>query len=196
MTDLPRLIDAKLGVSDRVAVLLLDRDDVRNELTGTALIDDIVQTVDWINGSAAVSVLVVTGAGKAFSAGGNVKDMRDRKGSFAGDVHDVQDRYRHGIQRIALAMHRLEVPAIAAVNGAAIGASFDLATMCDIRIAADNAVFGSTFINLGIVPGDGGAWFLQDLLGPQRAAEIIFTGRLVGAEEPLRLGIVLECVFR
>ncbi|MES0151790.1 enoyl-CoA hydratase-related protein [Mesorhizobium sp. M0012] len=191
MTDVPRLIDAKLEVSDRVAVLLLDRDDVRNELTGTALIDDIVQTVDWING-AAVSVLVVTGAGKAFSAGGNVKDMRDRKGSFAGDVHDVQDRYRRGIQRIALAMHRLEVPAIAAVNGAAIGAGFDLATMCDIRIAADNAVFGSTFINLGIVPGDGGAWFLQDLLGPQRAADLIFTGRLVPAEEALRMGIVLE----
>ncbi|BCH26998.1 hypothetical protein MesoLjLb_67830 [Mesorhizobium sp. L-8-3] len=109
--------------------------------------------------------------------------MRDRKGSFAGDVHDVQDRYCHGIQRIALAMHGLEVPAIAAVDGAAIGAGFDLATMCDIRIAAHNAVFGSTFINLGIVPGDGGAWFLQDLVGPQRAADIIFTGRLVGAEE-------------
>ncbi|WP_367271553.1 enoyl-CoA hydratase-related protein [Mesorhizobium sp.] len=59
------------------------------------------------------------------------------------------------------------MPAIAAVNGAAIGAGFDLATMCDIRIGADNAVFGATFINLGIVPGDGGAWFLQHLLGPQ-----------------------------
>ncbi|MFB9985073.1 enoyl-CoA hydratase-related protein, partial [Mesorhizobium kowhaii] len=137
MTDLPKLIDSKLEVSDRVALLVLDRDDVRNELTGTGLIDDIVQTVDWINGGAAVSVLVVTGAGKAFSAGGNVKDMRDRKGSFAGDVYEVQDRYRRGIQRIALATHRLEVPVIAAVNGAAIGAGFDLATMCDIRIAAE-----------------------------------------------------------
>ncbi|WP_348626681.1 enoyl-CoA hydratase-related protein, partial [Mesorhizobium sp. WSM1293] len=84
---------------------MLDRHDVRNELTGTALIDDIVRTVDWINGEAAVSVLVLTGAGKAFSAGGNVKDMRDRRGSFAGDVFEVQDRYRRGIQRIALAMH-------------------------------------------------------------------------------------------
>ncbi|RJT23806.1 enoyl-CoA hydratase [Mesorhizobium waimense] len=192
MIDLPRLIDSKLEVGNRVAVLVLDRDDVRNELTGTGLIDDIVQTVDWINSGATVSVLVVTGAGKAFSAGGNVKDMRDRKGSFAGDVYEVQDRYRRGIQRIALAMHRLEVPAIAAVNGAAIGAGFDLATMCDIRIAAEDAVFGSTFIKLGIVPGDGGAWFLQDLLGPQRASELIFTGRLVRAEEALRLGIVLD----
>ncbi|MER8817518.1 enoyl-CoA hydratase-related protein [Mesorhizobium sp. M0965] len=192
MTDLPKLIDSKLEVSDRVAMLVLDRDDVRNELTGTALIDDIVRTVDWINGGAAVSVLVLTGAGKAFSAGGNVKDMRDRKGSFAGDAFEVQERYRRGIQRIALAMHRLEVPVISAVNGAAIGAGFDLATMCDIRVAAEDAVFGSTFINLGIVPGDGGAWLLQDLLGPQRAAELIFTGRLVRAEEALRLGIVLE----
>ncbi|MER9191613.1 hypothetical protein [Mesorhizobium australicum] len=76
-------------------MLVLDRDDVRNELTGTALIDDVVRTVDWINGGAAVSVLVITGAGKAFSAGGNVKDMRDRRGSFAGDVFEVQERYRH-----------------------------------------------------------------------------------------------------
>ncbi|MER8543304.1 enoyl-CoA hydratase-related protein [Mesorhizobium sp. M1334] len=192
MTDLPKLIDSKLEISDRVAMLVLDRDDVRNALTGTALIDDIVRTIDWINGGAAVSVLVLTGAGKAFSAGGNVKDMRDRRGSFAGDVFEVQDRYRCGIQRIAQAMHRLEVPAIAAVNGAAIGAGFDLATMCDIRIAADDAVFGSTFINLGIVPGNGGAWLLQDLIGPQRAAELIFTGRLVRAEEAVRLGIALE----
>ncbi|WP_292462885.1 hypothetical protein [Mesorhizobium sp.] len=67
---------------------------------------NIVRTIDWINGGAAASLLVVTGAGKAFSAGGNVKDMRDRRGSFAGDVYEVQDRYRRGIQRIALAMHR------------------------------------------------------------------------------------------
>ncbi|MER8912045.1 hypothetical protein NKH99_31375 [Mesorhizobium sp. M0854] len=66
MTDLPKLIDAKLEVSDRVAMLVLDRDDVRNELTGTALIDDIVRTVDWINGGAAVSVLVITGLARRF----------------------------------------------------------------------------------------------------------------------------------
>ncbi|MER8716255.1 enoyl-CoA hydratase-related protein [Mesorhizobium sp. M1295] len=87
-------------------------------------------------------------------------------------------------------MHCLEVLTIAAVNGAVIGAGFDHATMC--YIANDDAVFGSTFVNLGIVPADGGAWFLQDLLGPQRAAELIFTGRLVRAEEALRLGIVLD----
>lgn len=194
MSALPRLQDARLEIEGRVAVLVLNRDDVRNELTGTALTDDIVTTVDWINRGDAISALVLTGAGKAFSAGGNVKHMRDRAGSFAGDVHEVQNRYRRGIQRIALAMHRLEVPAIAAVNGPAIGAGFDLAVMCDIRIAAQEAVFGSTFINLGIVPGDGGAWFLQRLLGPQRAAELIFSGRLVRAEEAERLGIVLETV--
>lgn len=119
MTNLPKLIDSKLEVSDRVAMLVLDRDDVRNELTGTALIDDILRTVDWINGGAAVSVLAITGA---FSAGGNVKDMRHRRGSFAGDVFEVQERYRRGIQQIALSMHRLEVPVVSAVNGAAIGA--------------------------------------------------------------------------
>lgn len=190
----PRLVDAKIEIDDRIAILTLNRDDVRNELTGTNLANDIVQVTDWINTAEAVSVLVLTGAGKAFSAGGNVKHMRDREGSFGGNVYEVQKKYREGIQRIALAMHRLEVPSIAAVNGPAIGAGFDLATMCDIRLAADEAVMGSTFLNLGIVPGDGGAWFLQRLLGPQRAAELIFTGRLFKASEAQAMGIVLESV--
>ena len=109
--------------------------------------------------------MVITGAGKAFSSGGNVKHMLERKGSFGGDVHEVQKRYREGIQRIPLALHRLEVPSIAAINGPAIGAGFDLACMCDIRIASTDATMAESFINVGIIPGDGGAWFLQRLIG-------------------------------
>lgn len=86
MTGQPSLTDARLQIDGRIALLTLDRDDVRNELTGTALAEDIVQTVDWLNRNDAISVLVLTGAGKAFSAGGNVKHMRDRKGSFGGDT--------------------------------------------------------------------------------------------------------------
>ncbi len=141
-----------------------------------------------------MSVLVITGAGKAFSAGGNVKHMRDRQGTFGGDVYAVQKQYREGIQRIPLALHRLEVPSIAAINGPAIGAGFDLACMCDLRIAASSAVMGETFINMGIIPGDGGAWFLQRLVGYQRAAELTFSGRVFGAQEALALGNALEVV--
>jgi enoyl-CoA hydratase/carnithine racemase len=86
------------------------------------------------------------------------------------------------------------VPVIAAVNGPAIGAGFDMVNMCDIRIGSTAAQFGETFVNLGIIPGDGGAWFLQRIVGYQRAAELTLTGRIVKAEEAKALGILLEVV--
>lgn len=189
---LPDLTDARLELEGRIATLTLGRHDVRNALTGTALVDDIVAVADWVNACDEVSVLVITGEGSAFSAGGNVKDMASRGGDFAGDVAEVADRYRRGIQRIPLALQGVEVPIIAAVNGPAIGAGFDLANMADIRIASRKARFGETFLNLGIIPGDGGAWFLQRLIGYQRAFELTLTGRVIDAEEALELGIVLE----
>jgi len=188
----PATVDSRLAVDGRVVTLTLDRHDVRNELTDTRMVDDIVAVVDWINAEPGISVLVLTGAGTAFSSGGNIKTMAARGGSFGGDVHAVQRQYRLGIQRMALAMHRLEVPAIAAINGPAIGAGLDLACMCDVRIASDLARLGETFLNIGIIPGDGGAWFLQRLVGYQRAAELTFTGRVIDAAEALRIGLVLE----
>lgn len=194
MTKIIETRDATLSLEDRVAILRLGRDDVRNALTGTALIDDIERTAAWVNETTDVGVLVVTGAGAAFSAGGNIKEMRDRKGGFAGNVPEVEERYRRGIQRIPLALDRVESPIIAAVNGPAIGAGCDLACMCDLRIGSSKAVFGETFVNLGIIPGDGGGWLLQRLIGAQRAAELTFTGRLVSAEEARQIGLLLEVV--
>lgn len=188
----PVLQDARLALEGRVATLTFDRHDVRNALTGTALVDDIVAVAEWVNRCDAVSVLVMTGAGSAFSAGGNIKDMADRGGDFAGDVAEVSARYRRGIQRIPLAMQAVEVPVIAAVNGPAIGAGFDLANMADIRIASHKAKFGETFLNLGIIPGDGGAWFMQRLIGYQRAFELTLSGRVINADEAKEYGIVLE----
>ena len=194
MTQLPQLTDALLTLENRVAVLTLNRHDLRNALTGSNLIDDIVTTAEWVNRCEDVSVLVITGAGSAFSAGGNVRDMANRSGDFAGDPAECAERYRKGIQRIPLAMQAVEVPVIAAVNGPAIGAGFDLANMADIRIAADSAKFGETFLNLGIIPGDGGAWFMQRLIGYQRAFELTLTGRIVDAAEAKELGIVMDVV--
>lgn len=191
---MPALSDATLTLEGGVALLTLNRHDLRNALTGTRLIDDIVMTAEWVNQTSAVSVLVITGAGSAFSAGGNIKDIRDRTGDFGGDVAEVEQKYRRGIQRIPLAMHKVEVPVIAAVNGPAIGAGFDLANMADIRIASDKAQFGETFLNLGIIPGDGGAWFMQRLIGYQRAFELTLTGRIIDAAEAKSLGIVLDVV--
>lgn len=120
--------------------------------------------------------------------------MQEKKGTFAGSAMEIRESYRRGIQQIPLAMHRAEIPLIAAVNGPAIGAGFDLACMCDLRIASSRAVVGETFINLGIIPGDGGAWFLQRLVGYQRAAELTLTGRLLKADEALQMGLFLEVV--
>lgn len=190
----PELKDSSLEVDGRVAVLTFQRHDVRNALTGTALIDDIVQTVNWADSEHGVSVLIITGDGSAFSSGGNIKEMSEQSATFGGSPITIQDQYRRGIQQIPLALHKAEIPVIAAVNGPAIGAGFDLACMCDIRIASTRAQVGETFINLGITPGDGGAWFMQRLIGYQRAAELTFTGRVIKAEEALQLGLFLEVV--
>lgn len=109
----PELQDSVLSLEGRVALLTMNRHDVRNELTGTRLAAEVAQVAEWVNRNERVSVLVLTGEGTAFSAGGNVKHMRDREhGSFGGDVHAVQAKYRQGIQRMALAMFALEVPSI------------------------------------------------------------------------------------
>ncbi len=194
MTEMPHLEDAILTLEDRVAVLTLNRHDMRNALTGNKMIDHIVDTCAWVNACPEVSVLVITGAGSAFSAGGNIKAMKERGDDFAGDVGAVAQSYRDGIQRIPLAVQSVEVPVIAAVNGPAIGAGCDLTLMCDIRIASENARFGETFVNLGLISGDGGGWFLPRVVGPQRAAEMTFTGRLVKGDEAVELGIAMEVV--
>lgn len=120
--------------------------------------------------------------------------MQERVGIFAGSALEIQEQYRRGIQQIPLALHQAEITLIAAVNGPAIGAGFDLACMCDLRIASSKALLGETFINLGIIPGDGGAWLLQRLIGYQRAAELTLTGRTLNAQEALQLGLFLEVV--
>ncbi|WP_020677757.1 crotonase/enoyl-CoA hydratase family protein [Geopsychrobacter electrodiphilus] len=190
----PLLTDTLLSINNRVAELTFNREDVRNALTGTALVEEIVAILDWCNHNQEVSVLILTGSGSAFSAGGNIKQMRDREGIFAGSTLQIQDQYRRGIQQLPLAMQRCEIPLIAAINGPAIGAGMDLACMCDLRIGSNKALLGETFLNLGIVPGDGGAWFLPRIVGAQRAAELIFSGRLVKADEAKELGLLLDVV--
>ncbi len=179
---------------DKIAILTLNRPEVRNVITEEAMIEEIVAACQRVQEDPALSVMIVTGAGSAFSAGGNVKEMYEKQGIFAGDPDQVRNNYRRGIQRIPLAFQSLDVPTIAAVNGPAIGAGCDLTCMCDIRIASDKARFGETFVSVGLIPGDGGAFLLPRVLGWSKALELAFTCRVIDAAEALRLGLVSEVV--
>ncbi len=177
---------------DAIAVLTLNRPHIRNALTHQSMVEEVEEACRTIQRDYSCKVLIVTGAGTAFSAGGNVKDMQNQEGMFRGHAGEIRENYRKGIQRIPLALCRLDVPTIAAVNGPAIGAGCDLACMCDIRIAGENARFGETFAALGLIPGDGGAYFLPRAVGHSRACELAFTCRVIDAQEALRIGLVSE----
>ena len=142
-----------------VVTLTFNRPDTRNAITED-IVADLLACCDRVNYDLSVRCVILTGAGKGFSSGGNVNEMRERTSLFGGSAAQIRSGYREGIQRIPLTMYRLEVPVIAAVNGAAIGAGLDLAMMCDMRIASTYASFAEVFVKLGIIPGDGGAWFL------------------------------------
>jgi enoyl-CoA hydratase/carnithine racemase len=177
-----------------VARLTLDRPEIRNAITNQEMLTEIVSAIELAESDPTVTVLIITGEGSAFSAGGNVTDMAERTGMFAGDTEAIAESYRSGIQRLTTTLLSSDLVLVAAVNGPAVGAGFDLALACDLRIGAPTARFAHTFVDLGILPGDGGAWLLPRVVGWQRAAELSFTARTVDAEEAVRLGILLEVV--
>ncbi len=176
--------------SGSILTVKINKPEVRNTLSDPELIDSLVTLCEMANNDSGIKAIVLTGVGSAFSAGGDIKKMRDGTGSSAGYPHEVRDNYRRGIQRIPLAFRSLEVPIIAAINGPAIGAGLDLACMCDVRIAADVAVFAESFVKLGLVPGDGGAWLLQRIIGLPRATLLSLTGDTINAATALEWGLV------
>lgn len=177
---------------DGIAVLTLNMPEQRNPITDADVVDDICAAMDWLNRDQSIRCAILTGAGKAFSSGGNLKHMRDKEGIFAGDAISVRNGYRSGIQRVAKAVWSVEVPMIAAVNGPAYGAGCDLTLFCDIRIASQEAIFAKNFVNVGIISGDGGSWILPRHIGLSRAAEMAFTADPIDAETALAWGLVSE----
>ena len=177
-----------------VAILTLNRPESLNALGAPGDGEAVAATCEAVNGDPEVRCVVLTGAGRAFSAGGDVKAMKAREGAFAGNGVSIRDGYRRNIHRIVRSIYGLEVPAIAAVNGAAIGLGCDVACMTDIRIAADTARFGVTFLKLGLIPGDGGAWLLPRTIGMSRAAEMLFTGDVIDAQTAAAWGLVSRVV--
>jgi 2-(1,2-epoxy-1,2-dihydrophenyl)acetyl-CoA isomerase len=177
-----------------VVTLTIERPDVMNALGEDGDGAAFEAAVAEIAADRSIGCAILTGRGRAFSAGGNVKAMADRSGAFSGAPHAIRDRYRTNIHRIARALHTMETPLVAAVNGPAIGLGCDVACMADIRIAAENAKFGVTFLKLGLIPGDGGAWLLPRAIGMSRAAELLFTGDVIDAKTAAEWGLVSRVV--
>ncbi len=177
-----------------IVVWTIDNPDQRNPISDEATIEALEAAVGEANRDHSLRVAILTGAGTAFSAGGNVKHMRDKAGMFGGSPAELRQGYRHGIQRIPKALYHCEIPTIAAVNGPAVGAGCDLALMCDMRIAATTATFAESFVRLGLIPGDGGAWLLPRAVGMARASQLAFTGATIDAATALDWGMVNEVV--
>ncbi|ART56512.1 enoyl-CoA hydratase [Acidovorax carolinensis] len=171
----------------------MNQPETRNALTGNTAVQEFVQLCDTVRKDASVKVLIITGAGPIFSSGGNVKDMkRFFDDALTPDL--IREEYRQGIQQIPNALVQLDVPVICAINGPAIGAGLDLTCMCDIRIASETATFAESFVRVGIVPGDGGAWLLPRAVGMAKASEMAFTGEAISAQEALACGLVSRVV--
>jgi enoyl-CoA hydratase/carnithine racemase len=173
-----------------VAILTLNRPEAMNALGLPGDGDAVAAACDAINDDKDIRCVILTGAGRAFSAGGDVKAMKTRTGAFGGDGFTIREGYRKNIHKAIRALYGLEMPVIAAINGAAIGLGCDIACLADIRIAADTAKMGVTFLKLGLIPGDGGAWLMPRTIGMSRAAELLFTGDVIDASTAVAWGLV------
>jgi len=176
-----------------ILTLTMSQPETRNALTGNTAVEEFVQICDDIRKDPSVRVVILTAEGPIFSSGGNVKDMK-RFFDEALTPDMISEDYRQGIQRLPKALYNLDVPLICAVNGPAIGAGLDLTCMCDIRIASEKATFAESFVRVGIVPGDGGAWLLPRAVGMSKASEMAFTGETLTAEQALGCGLVSQVV--
>lgn len=176
-----------------VLTLTLNQPATRNALTGNTAIAELLEAIARAATDPKIRVLILTGADPVFCSGGNVKDMQ-RFHDPSMDPAAIREDYRHGIQRLTRALYQLDVPTIALVNGPAMGAGLDLACMCDIRIGSERAKFAESFVRVGIVPGDGGAWLLPRVIGRSRASEMAFTGDAIDAAQALEWGLVSKIV--
>jgi enoyl-CoA hydratase/carnithine racemase len=174
-------------VKDGIATLALNRPDRLNAL-GDTLREDLHHAVGKVAADEDVRVVVITGVGKGFCAGGDVKAMHE--GKQAGAARPVLEKIAPLRDQVLLALRDAPKPVIAAVNGPAAGAGMNLALACDIRLASTTARFGQTFVRRGLHPDWGGTYFLPRIVGLAKAAELIFTGEIIDAAEALRLGLV------
>ena len=183
------LASLNVDFSNHILKITLNRPDTSNAIN-YEMINSLVSTLNEAEKDFDVRAIILSGNGKNFCSGGDLKNMLAQSDMFAGDSDELRRRYETGIQLISRSMENLSKPIIAAVNGSAFGAGCDLACMCDFRYGTSQTKFSENFVKVGLVPGDGGTFFLQRIVGYARAVELTLTGRSVPAEEALALGLL------
>jgi enoyl-CoA hydratase/carnithine racemase len=181
--------DLLYEVSDRVATITLNRPDKLNAFTGE-MIDTWASSLAKAQADEQVNVIVVTGNGRAFCAGGDVGRMGEGEPTPLQHKNQLWDH----IHRIPKTLEGVDKPVIAMVNGLTVGAGMGMSLMCDVRIAAESARFSTGYVRVGLVPGDGDTYFLPRLVGSAKALELLWTADFIEAAEALRLGIVNRVV--
>jgi enoyl-CoA hydratase/carnithine racemase len=181
--------DLLYEVKDKIATITLNRPDKLNAFTGP-MIDAWARALADAQADDDVNVIIVTGAGRAFCAGGDVGRMKEGKPT---PLENKNQLWQH-IHRIPKTLEAVDKPVIAMVNGLAVGAGMGMCLMCDVRIASDEARFSTGYVRVGLVPGDGDTYFLPRLVGAAKALELLWTADFIEAQEALRLGIVNRVV--
>lgn len=177
----------------RIARLTLNRPEKLNAINNL-MEDELADAIDTLNSDDRVGVVILTGEGKAFSAGGDIGEMPGSAGEDKPhNAEEIRRSFRKP-QAIVLGLHRMQKPVIGMINGVAAGAGFDLACACDIRIGSPKSRFLAAFIRVGLFPGWGGMWLYAKALGIPKAAELIFTGDFLESEEAYRLGLLNKLV--
>src|SRR2546427_12824918 len=179
-----------LATADSIATIKLNRPEKLNAFGGT-MREEILDALDKIAADEPIRAVIVTGEGRAFSAGGDIQHLKHLRDNT--DETGFRNILAYG-QKITRALRSLGKPVIAAVNGPCAGAGLSFALGCDIRIASDKAAFGPSFALIGLHPDWGGSWFLPNLLGTAKACELIFTGAMISAEEAEKIGLINRLV--
>lgn len=177
-----------ISKQEGIATIILNRPDKLNAIC-PELVTDLINAIDEIGRDDEVRSVLLTGAGRAFCAGGDVASLL----SSTDNPIELMENSRQGAQ-IITGMRTMPKPWVAAVNGPAIGAGCNLALGCDIIIAARNASFSQAFVNLGLHPDTGGVYLLTRLVGTARACELIFTGKMIGADDAEKIGLINQVV--
>lgn len=184
---------ARVERDDRVAILILDDPDRRNALT-RPMVDDIVAGVDAAEADESIGALVVTGAPPAFCAGADLGDLGASGGDGSADADRAAEASLRAIYEGFLRVARCRLPTVGAVNGPAVGAGLNMAMGCDVRVAAESALFDSRFLALGLHPGGGGTWLLHRAVGPQATAALSLFGERLDGRRAVDVGLAWACV--